>query len=237
MSNKNQLGNKSAVGSHNLYSDLTAQMFAPFYALSNFFLPPVTRQTDAVRSKDLESGNKNERESMSLNTLKISPRVYSFLEQKAQANELEDYISNLVEQDLDQLKKDETLALIDTLREEFLGKINSLKQEFASGPAANSIGTGALHANELRDFITKLGEQKLDKDQFQALLTSFRSELLSEINQLKNELTYRPIEPTHPDNTKPAMEHTKKVDDIKEGQLLKSDQVTGTINEMIDIDF
>ncbi|WP_160723258.1 hypothetical protein [Bacillus sp. USDA818B3_A] len=237
MSNKNQLGNKSAVGSHNIYSDLTAQMFAPFYALSNFFLPPATRQTDAVRSKNLESGNKNERESMSLNTLKISPRVYSFLEQKAQENELEDYISNLVEQDLDQLKKDETLALIDTLREEFLGKINLLKQEFASGPAANPIMTGALQANELRDFITKLGEQKLDKDQFQALLTSFRSELLSEINQLKNELTYRPVEPTHPDNTKLAMEDAKQVDDIKEGQLLKSDQVTGTINEVIEIDF
>jgi Ca2+-binding EF-hand superfamily protein len=235
MSNKDHfLGEKSDVGFHTIYSDLTAQMFAPFYALTNFFLAPATRQTDVVR---LESKSKNETQRLALNPLKISPKVYSFLEQKAQAHELEDYITNLVEQDLDKLKKEETLTLIDSLREEFLGKINSLKQEIASGTVADSTGTGSLQANELRDFITKLGEQKLDKDQFQTLLKSFRSELLSEINQLKNEITFRPVDPAYSNNTKHAVEHSKEVDDLKEGQLLESDQVTGTIEEIIDVDF
>jgi len=237
MSNKDHLSDKSAFGSHNIYSDLTAQMFAPFYALSNFFLPSASRQTDVVRSTNLESDRKNKRVGLTIDTSKISQKVYSFLEQKAQENELEDYLMNLVKQDLDKLKKDETLTLIDTLREEFLGKINSLKQEFTSGPAADPIVMGSPQANELRDFITKLGEQKLDKDQFQTLLKSFRSELLSEINQLKNELTYRPVEQAHQNNTKSATEHSQEVNDLKEGQLLKSDEVTGTIDEVIDIDF
>ncbi|MEH7417496.1 hypothetical protein V7266_19710 [Neobacillus drentensis] len=238
MSNKEHLlDDKSAFGLHTIYSDLTAQMFAPFYALSNFFLTPATRQRDVSSLTNMESGSKNERVGLTLNSSKISPKVYSFLEQKAQANELEDYITNLVVQDLDKLKKEETITLIDSLREEFLGKINLLKQEFASGSTADPIGMGSLPANEIRDFITKLGEQKLDKDQFQALLKSFRSELLSEINQLKKELTYRPVDPAHSNNTKPVMEHAKKVNDLKEGQLLKSDQVTGTIEEVIDIDF
>ncbi|PLS08385.1 hypothetical protein [Neobacillus cucumis] len=238
MSNKDHLlGEKSAVGYHNFYSDLTAQMFAPFYALSNFLLPPATRQTDVVRLMNSESRSKNERVGLTLNPLKISPKVYAFLEEKAQANELEDYITNLIEQDLDKVKKEETLTLIDTLREEFLGKIDLLKQEFVSGRAVDSSGMGSFQANELREFITKLGEQKLDKNQFQTLLKSFRIELLGEINQLKNELTYRPVDSAHPNNTKPAMGQTKEVNDLKEGQLLKSDQVTGTINEVIDIDF
>ncbi|MEH7119442.1 hypothetical protein V7128_18795 [Neobacillus vireti] len=237
MSNKDHLGDKSAFGARNIYSDMTAQMFAPFYALSTFFLPPATRQTGVVRSTNLESDRKNKRVGLTIDTSKIPQKVYSFLEQKAQANELEDYLTNLVEQDLDKLKKDQTLALIDTLREEFLGKINSLKQEFTSSPAADPIGMGSPQANELRDFVKKLGEQKLDKDQFQNLLKSFRSELLSEINELKSELTYRPVDSDHPNHTKPAKEHAKEVNDLKEGQLLKSDQVTGSIDEVIDIDF
>ncbi|MED4226928.1 hypothetical protein [Neobacillus cucumis] len=235
MSNKDHLrGEKSAVGLHNIYSNLTAQMFAPFYALSNFFLTPATRQTDVVR---MESNSKNETEGLILNPLKISPKVYAFLEQKAQANELEDYITNLVEQDLDKLQKEETLTLIDSLREEFLSKIDLLKQEFASGKVADSTGMESLQATELRGFITKLGEQKLDKDQFQTLLKSFRTELLSEINQLKNDITSRPVDPAYINNTKPSKEHAEEVNDLKEGQLLDSEQVTGTIEEVIDIDF
>ncbi|MCM3724655.1 hypothetical protein M3226_02955 [Neobacillus cucumis] len=238
MSNKDHLlGDKSAFGLNNMYTDLGSQMFAPFYALSNFFLTASNLQTDVFRLMNLESGSKNERVRLTLNTSKISPKVYAFLEQKAQANKLEDYITKLVEQDLDKSEKNETITLIDTLREEFLGKINLLKQEFSSGLAAEPIGRESLQANEIRDFITKLGEQKLDKDQFQTLLRSFRSELLSEINLLKNELTSRPVDPANSNNTKAAIENTKEVNDLKEGQLLKSDQVTGSIEEVIDIDF
>ncbi len=238
MSNKDHLlGEKSAFGLNSMYSDLGQQMFAPFYALSNFFLTASNLQTDVFRLMKLESGSNTERVRLTLNASNISPKVNAFLQKKAQANELEDYITKLVEQDLDKSEKEETITLIDTLREEFLGKINLLKQEFASGLADNPIGRESLQANDIRDFITKLGEQKLDKDQFQTLLKSFRSELLSEINLLKNELTSRPVYPANLNNTKPAMEHTKEVNDLKEGQLLKSDQVTGTIKEVIDIDF
>src|SRR4051812_34561398 len=142
-------------------------------------------------------------------------------------------ITKLVEQEMDKFEKEET---IDTLREEFLGKINSLKQEFASRLDVDHFGVGSVQTNELRDFVTKLGEQKLDKDQFQMLLKSLRSELLSEIHLLKNELSFRPVDPADPNTTKPSME-AKEVNDLKEGQLLESDQVTGTIEEVIDIDF
>ena len=222
---------------HLLGDNMYAQMFAPFYNLSNFFLTAANLQTDVFRVMNIESGSKNERVGLTFKSSKISQKVYSFLEQKAQDNELEDYLTKLVEQDLDQLEKEKTMTLIDTLREEFLGRINLLKQEFASRLDDNPLGAGSGHANELRDFVTKLGEQKLDKDQFQTLVKSLRSELLSEINLLKNELTFRPVDPANPNNTKAAMEHAKEVNDLKEGQLLESDQVTGTIKEVIDMDF
>lgn len=235
MSNKdNLLGDKSAFGVNNMDSHLGAQMFAPFYALSTFFLTAANLQTDVFRLMNMESGSKNEHVGLILKTSKISPKVYSFLEQKAQANELEDYITKLVEQEMDKFEKEET---IDTLREEFLGKINLLKQEFASRFDVGRIGVGSVQTNELRDFVTKLGEQKLDKDQFQTLLKSLRSELLSEINLLKNDLTVRPVDPANPSNTKPAVEQANEVNDFKEGQLLESDRVTGTIKEVIDMDF
>jgi hypothetical protein len=235
MSNKNHLlGDKSAFGVNNMDSHLGAQMFAPFYALSNFFLTAANLQTDVFRIMNMESGSKNEHVGLTLNTSKISPMVYSFLEEKAQANELEDYITKLVEQDMDKFEKEET---IDTLREEFLAKINLLKQDFASRFDVGRNGVGSVQTNELRDFVTKLGEQKLDKDQFQTLLKSLRSELLSEINLLKSELIGRPVDPANPSNTKPAVEQTNKVNDLKEGQLLESDRVTGTIKEVIDMDF
>lgn len=215
-------------------SHLGAQMFAPFYALSNFFLNAANLQTDVFRLMNMESGSKNEHVGLTLNTSKISPKVYSFLEEKALANELEDYITKLVEQDMDTFEKEET---IDTLREEFLAKINLLKQDFASRLDVDRNRVGAVQTNELRDFVTKLGEQKLDKDQFQTLLKSLRSELLSEINLLKTELTVRPVDPANPNNIKPAVEQANKVNDLKEGQLLESDRVTGTIKEVIDMDF
>ncbi|NHC41993.1 hypothetical protein G6549_18740 [Bacillus sp. MM2020_1] len=235
MSNKDHLlGDKSAFGVNNMDSHLGAQMFAPFYALSNFFLTAANLQTDVFRLMNMEPGSKNAHVGLTLKTSEISPKVYSFLEQKAQANELEDYITKLVEQDMDKFEKEET---IDTLREEFLGKINLLKQEFASRFDVGRIEVGSVQTNELRDFVTKLGEQKLDKDQFQTLLKSLRSELLSEINLLKNDLTVRPVDPANPSNTKPAVEQANDVNDFKEGQLLESDRVTGTIKEVIDMDF
>lgn len=235
MSNKGHLlGDKSTFGVNNMDSHLGAQMFAPFYALSNFFLTAANLQTDVFRLMNMESGSKNEHVGLTINTSKISPKVYSFLEEKAQANELEDYITKLVEQDMDTFEKEET---IDTLREEFLAKINLLKQDFASRLDVGRNGVGAVQTNELRDFVTKLGEQKLDKDQFQTLLKSLRSELLSEINLLKNELTVGSVDPANPSNTMPALEQANKVNDLKEGQLLESDRVTGTIKEVIDMDF
>lgn len=238
MSNKDDLlGQKSAFELNNMYSHLGAQMFAPFYALSNIFLSAANLQTDGLRGINMKSESKDEGEALTLKSSKISPIVYSFLEQKAQKNELEEYLTKLVEQDLDQVEKGKTNSLIDTLREEFLGKINLLKQEFASRLDDNLLGTGSVQANELRDFVTKLGEQKLDKDQFQTLLKSLKSELLSEINLLKNELTIRPVESANPINKEPAMEDAKEVDDLKEGQLLESEQVSGSIKEAIDIDF
>lgn len=235
MSNKGHLlGDKSTFGVNNMDSHLGAQMFAPFYALSNFFLTAANLQTDVFRLMNMDSGSKNVHVGLTLNNSKISPKVYSFLEEKARANELEDYITKLVEQDMDTFEKEET---IDTLREEFLAKINLLKQDFASRLDVGRNGVGSVQTNELRDFVTKLGEQKLDKDQFQTLLKSLRSELLSEINLLKTELTVRPVDPANPNNIKPAVEQANKVNDLKEGQLLESDRVTGTIKEVIDMDF
>ncbi|WP_066255702.1 hypothetical protein [Neobacillus drentensis] len=235
MSNKdNHLGDQSAFRVNNMDSHLGAQMFAPFYALSNFFLTAANLQTDVFRLMNMESRSKKEQAGLTLKTSKISPKVYSFLEQKAQANELEDYITKLVEQDMDKVEKEET---IDTLREEFLGKINLLKQEFASRLDVGRIEVGSVQTNELQDFVTKLGEQKLDKDQFQTLIKTLRSELLSEINLLKNDLIVRPVDPANPSNTKPVVEQANDVNDLKEGQLLESDRVTGTIKEVIDMDF
>ncbi|MGG1400820.1 hypothetical protein ABE288_23780 [Bacillus salipaludis] len=235
MSNKDHLlADKTSFGLDNMDSSLGERMFAPFYALSNFFLTAANLQTDVFRLMNMESGSKNEPIGLTLKTSKISSKVYSFLEQKAQANELEDYITKLVEQDMRKVEKEET---IDALREEFLGKINSLKQEFSSRLDVDYIGVRSVPTNELRDFVTKLGEQKLDKDQFQSLVKSLRSELLSEIHLLKNELNFRPVEHDHPDTIKSAMKHAKEVNDLKEGQLLESDRVTGTIEEVIEMDF
>ncbi|MDQ0202101.1 hypothetical protein [Neobacillus ginsengisoli] len=239
MSNQDHLlGKKFAFGLNDMYSHLGAQMAAPFYVLSNFFLTAGNLQTDVVRLMNKESGSKNEREMFTLGTSKISPKVYSILEQKAQANELEDYITKLVERDLDKLdKEEETRTLFDTLRDEFLGEINLLKQEFASRPVVDPNRMEHGQANELQDFVTKLGEQKLDKEEFQTLLNSLRSEFLDEINLLKNELAFRPVVPANQNKSTPALEHSEEVNDIKEGQLLESDQVTGTIKEVIDLDF
>lgn len=182
---------KSAFGLNKMYSQLGAQMAAPFYVLSNIFLTAGNLHTDVVRVMNRKSGSKYEREMFTLGTSNISPKVYSILEQKAQANELEDYITKLVEQDLNKVDKVEK----------------------------------------------KPGEQKLDKEEVHTLLNALRSEFLDEINLLKTELAFRPVVSAIQTKSKPAMEHEEDVNEFKEGQLLESDQVTGTIKEVIDMDF
>jgi hypothetical protein len=227
MSNKDELlVDQFDGGLNNMYS----QLVAPFYALSNFFLTTVSLQTDVANG----TGSKNERLMFTIDPSKISPKIYSILEQKAQANELEVYITKLVEQDLEKVEKDETKSLFDTLREEYLGEINILKQEFASRLVVEPNGVGYGQANDLRDSLTKLSEQKLDKNEFQTLFNSFRSEILDQITILKKELAVRSAVPTNPSLT---TEQTGEVKEFKEGQLLESNQVTGTIKEVIDVDF
>jgi arsenate reductase-like glutaredoxin family protein len=212
------LNDKVDGGSNNMYS----QMMAPFYALSNLFLSSGT----VIK----ESESKNELAVYTLDASKVSPMVHSILEQKIQANELEDYISKLVEQDLEKVKKEAANSLVDTLREEFLSEISILKQEFAAIPVEKE----SDKANDLQDTLTKLAEQKLDKKEFERLFDSFRSEIISQISLLQNELAFRPDVSANPGT---VLENTEEVNDLKEGQLVESNRVTGTIKEVIDVDF
>jgi hypothetical protein len=209
-------------GINNMYS----QMMAPFYALSNFFLSAVNPSADDVSE---ESERNNERPMFTLNPSKISQKVYSILEQKAQANELEDYLAKLVEQDIGKIKTEETKSLFDTLREELLSEVDFLKQ--------NQKENISTQDHNLRDIVTKLGEQKLDKDEFQTLFNSFRTEILEQITLLKNELASLPDVSRTPRNSIPVFEPNDEAGDLKEGQLLENSQVTGTIKEVIDVDF
>jgi hypothetical protein len=212
------LNDKVDGGFNNMYS----QMMAPFYALSNLFLSSgnVTK----------ESESKNEPAVYTIDPSKVSPKVHSILEQKIQANELEDYITKLVEQDLDQVEKEADKSLIDTLREEFLTEFSILKQEFAAIPVEKE----SDKLNDLQDTLTKISEQKLDKKEFERQFDSFRSEMLSQISLLKNDLAVRPAALA---NSGTPMERTEEVNDLKEGQLLESNRVIGTIKEVIDVDF
>ncbi|MDP4156467.1 MAG: hypothetical protein Q8929_12595 [Bacillota bacterium] len=210
-------------GTNNIYS----QMLEPFYALSNLFLNAVNPQTDGV-DKDLES--KNGSLTFTLEASKSSSKVYSILEQKAMANELGEYIAKLVEQDIEKTETEKSKSLFNNLREEFLTEINLLKQEFAAIP----IEKESDNANDLRASLSKLGEEKLDKIEFQTLLSSFRSEILEQITLLKNELAIRP---TVSENPVTAVDFSEEASDIKEGQLLESNRITGTIKEVIDVDF
>jgi arsenate reductase-like glutaredoxin family protein len=220
MNNKEYLLNDKVDGGFNhMYS----QMMAPLYALSNLFL-------SSGNFPVMEPESKNESAVYTLDTSKVPPKVHSILEQKIQANELEDYITKLVEQDLEKVKKEETKSLFDTLREEFLTEISKLKQELA----ANPVEMESERAYDLRNSLTRLSEEKLDKIEFQTLISSFRSEILEQITLLKNELAYRPAVPAKPGT---VWEQMEEANDLKEGQLLESNRVTGTIKEVIDVDF
>ncbi|WP_078408866.1 hypothetical protein [Priestia abyssalis] len=240
MSNQNKRLDEALVDRlDNVYSHLGVQMAAPFYILSNVFLTVGNLSTDVVGLMSKKASNKYEREMFAIRTSEMPPEVYSFLEQKAQANELRDYVTKLVEQDLHKPDKEEFRALFDSFRDEFLGEINLLKKELALRPvAADYNGLKSAQANELRDYVTKLVEQDLrkpDKEEFRALFDSFRNEFLGEINLLKKELALRPVAANY-NESRPVVDH-EEVDDFKEGQLLESDRVTGTIKEVIDVDF
>jgi hypothetical protein len=206
-------------GLNNMYS----QMLAPFYALSNFFLNAANLHSDSM-AEEPESKNLM----FTIDASKVSPKVHSILLQKAQANELEDYIAELIAQDIGKTETKETNILFETLRGEFLSEINLLKQnqkEYTSNQNHN-----------LREMVTQLGEQKLDKKEFQTLLNAFRCEILDQITLLKHELASFPEVARNPRNSSPAIEDSK-AGDVKEGQILENSQVTGTIKEVIDVDF
>ncbi|MDQ0243325.1 cell fate (sporulation/competence/biofilm development) regulator YmcA (YheA/YmcA/DUF963 family) [Bacillus fengqiuensis] len=241
MSNQNKRLDEALVDRlDNVYSHLGVQMAAPFYILSNVFLTAGNLSTDVVGLMRKKASNKYEREMFAIRTSEMPPEVYSFLEQKMQANELRDYITKLVEQDLYKPDKEEDdRTLFDSLRDEFLSEINLLKKELALRPvAADYNGLKSAQANELRDYVTKLVEQDLrnpDKEELRALFDSLRNEFLDEINSLKKELALRPVAANY-NESRPVIDH-EEVDDFKEGQLLENDRVTGTIKEIIDVDF
>lgn len=177
MSNQNKRLDKALVDElDNAYFQLGVQMAAPFYILSNVFLTAGNLSTDMVGLMRKQASNKYEREMFAIRTSEMPPEVYSFLEQKMQANELRDYVTKLVEQDLHKPGKEER-TLFDSFRDEFLGEINLLKKELALRPVANY------------------------------------------------------------SESRPVIDYEEEVDDFKEGQLLESDRVTGTIKEVIDVDF
>ncbi|MGM0875885.1 MAG: hypothetical protein ACQEWV_14100 [Bacillota bacterium] len=241
MSNQNKRLDKAfGDGLDNVYS-LGVQMAAPFYLLSNVFLTASNHSTDVVGLMRKKESNKYEREMFAIKTSEMPPEVYSFLEQKTQANELRDYVTKLVEQDLQKkVKEEDTRTIFDSFRDEFLGEINLLKKELALRPvAADYNGLRPAQANELRDYVTKLVEQDLhkpDKEEFRTLFDSLRNEFLGEINLLKKELALRPVAANY-NESRLVIDHEEEVDDFKEGQLLESDRVTGTIKEVIDVDF
>jgi hypothetical protein len=226
----------------NEYSHLGVQMAAPFYILSNIFLTASNLSTDVVGLMRKKASNNYEREMFAIRTSEMPPEVYSLLEQKTQANELQDYLTKLVEQNLQKTDKEvDTRTLFDSFRDEFLGEINLLKKELDLRPvAADYNGLRSAQANELRDYVTKLLEQDLhkpDKEEFRTLFDSFRNEFLGEINLLKKELALRPVVAANDNESRPVIDHEEEVDGFKEGQLLESDRVTGTIKEVIDVDF
>jgi cell fate (sporulation/competence/biofilm development) regulator YmcA (YheA/YmcA/DUF963 family) len=241
MSNQNKRLDEALVdGLNNWY----VQMAAPFYILSNVFLPAGNLSTDFVGLMRKKENNKGERDMFTIITSDMSSEAYSFLEKKVQANELQDYITKLVEQDLQKVsKQDEFRMLFDSFRNEFLGEINLLKKELALRPVVgtNFNASRPSQANELQDYVTKLVEQNLSKtdkkEEFRTLFDSFRNEFLGEINLLKKELASRPVVGTDYNESRPVIDHGDPIDNFKEGQLLESDRVTGTIKELIDVDF
>ncbi|MEM4995560.1 hypothetical protein WKH56_23575 [Priestia sp. SB1] len=219
------------------YGQLSSQVAAPFYLLSNAFLTAGNLSADMMGARGKNVSNRDEHASFTIETADIPSEVSSFLKEKQQANELQDYIVRLIQQDLQKMnKKDEVESLVHSLRKELLGEIDLLKQEMNSRFAANREEYESKQSNELQDYVAKLVEQNGQKDSreedFQSLVHSLRTELLGEIHLLKKELgsasapSYKQLKPV-----------TDEEETFKEGQLIKSEKVTGTIQEDIDVDF
>ncbi|WP_176343696.1 hypothetical protein [Priestia aryabhattai] len=219
------------------YGQLSSQVAAPFYLLSNAFLTAGNLSADMMGARGKTVSNRDEHASFTIETADIPSEVSSFLKEKQQANELQNYIVRLIQQDLQKMnKKDEVESLVHSLRKELLGEIDLLKKEMNSRFSANREEYESKQSNELQDYVAKLVEQNGQKDSreedFQSLVHSLRSELLGEIHLLKKELgsasapSYKQLKPV-----------TDEEETFKEGQLIKSEKVTGTIQEDIDVDF
>ncbi|WP_421535539.1 hypothetical protein [Priestia sp. D3YE.R1] len=220
------------------YGQLSSQVAAPFYLLSNAFLTAGHLSADMMGAREKNVSNRDERANFTIETANIPSDVSSFLKEKQQANELQDYIVGLIQQDLQKKSKEnEVETLVHSLRKELLGEIDLLKQEMNSRFAANREEYESKQANELQDYVAKLVEQNGQKgsreEEFQSLFHSLRTELLGEIHLLKKELGSA---------SAPSYKQLKAVrkeeeETFKEGQLIKSEKVTGTIQEDIDVDF
>ncbi|MBX9967795.1 hypothetical protein H7K06_09675 [Priestia aryabhattai] len=220
------------------YGQLSSQVAAPFYLLSNAFLTAGHLSADMMGAREKTVSNRDERANFTIETADIPSDVSSFLKEKQQTNELQDYIVGLIQQDLQKKSKEnEVETLVHSLRKELLGEIDLLKQEMNSRFAANREEYESKQANELQDYVTKLVEQNGQKDsreeEFQSLVHSLRTELLGEIHLLKKELGSA-SPPSYKQLKAVRKEEEEK---FKEGQLIKSEKVTGTIQEDIDVDF
>ncbi|MFP7732129.1 hypothetical protein ACLHDF_01650 [Priestia aryabhattai] len=220
------------------YGQLSSQMAAPFYLLSNAFLTAGNLSAGMIEVRKQTVNNEDERAGFTIETSDIPSEVSSFLKQKQQVNELQDYIVRLIQQDLQKKsKEDEVETLVHSLRKELLGEIALLKKELNSRLAASRQEYESAQANELQDYVAKLvkqnGQKDSQKEEFQTLFHSLRNELLGEINLLKKELgsasapSYKQLKPVK----------NEEEETFKEGQLIKSEKVTGTIQEEIDVDF
>src|SRR6478609_4007494 len=158
------------------YGQLSSQMAAPFYLLSNAFLTAGNLSADMMGAREKTVSNGDERGNFTIETADIPLEVSSFLKEKQQANELQDYVVRLIQQDLQKMSKEnEVETLVHSLRKELLGEIDLLKKELGSASAPS----------------------------------------YKQLKPVKNE----------------------EEETFKEGQLIKSEKVTGTIQEDIDVDF
>ncbi|MBU3573442.1 hypothetical protein IUJ58_21040 [Priestia aryabhattai] len=220
------------------YGQLSSQVAAPFYLLSNAFLTAGHLSADMMGAREKTVSNRDERANFTIETADIPSDVSSFLKEKQQANELQDYIVRLIQQDLQKKSKEnEVETLVHSLRKELLSEIDLLKQEMNSRFAVNREEYESKQANELQDYVAKLVEQNGQKDnreeEFQSLVHSLRTELLGEIHLLKKEL----CSASAPSYKQLKAVRKEEEETFKEGQLIKSEKVTGTIQEDIDVDF
>ncbi|MCJ7985320.1 hypothetical protein MUB16_16990 [Priestia sp. OVL9] len=147
------------------YGQLSSQMAAPFYLLSNAFLTAGNLSADMMGAREKPVSNGDERANFTIETADIPLEVSSFLKEKQQANELQDYVVRLIQQDLQKMSKEnEVETLVHSLRKELLGEIDLLKKEMNSRLAANREKYEASQAKELQDYVAKLVEQNGQKD-------------------------------------------------------------------------